>query len=74
MKPLTPIEKCERDQTCISCGGDAKIFRDKLSLTEYRISHFCQTCQDRVFNPSDDDPCEECPDKNNPDVCKECPI
>ena len=34
---------------CTSCGGSADTFKDSLSLGEYTISGFCQTCQDKVW-------------------------
>lgn len=40
------------------CGkqltGTSADFRDELSAREYRISGFCQACQDRVFGGSDE--------------------
>ena len=33
----------------IGCDGPATEFRDELSRREYRISGFCQKCQDEVF-------------------------
>ena len=36
-------------QICVTCGGDAIVFNDGLSLREYKISSMCQTCQDEVF-------------------------
>jgi hypothetical protein len=35
--------------TCTTCGGEAREFRDVLSLKESTISGMCQTCQDEVF-------------------------
>lgn len=34
---------------CAWCGGRADEFRDTLSEREYRISGFCQECQDKTF-------------------------
>jgi hypothetical protein len=31
------------------CGKDANDFRNALSIREYRISGFCQECQDTIF-------------------------
>ncbi len=31
------------------CGGPAVEFKDEISRREYRISGFCQACQDKVF-------------------------
>lgn len=39
---------------CVSCGGDAKEFRDALSRKEFGLSGLCQKCQDEVFAPEDD--------------------
>ena len=36
---------------CVTCKGEAKVFKDALSVEEYRISGLCQKCQDRVFGP-----------------------
>lgn len=33
----------------IGCGKMIGEFRDDLSIKEYRISGFCQNCQDNVF-------------------------
>ena len=37
------------DDVCVTCGGDAKEFKDELSKREYTISGLCQECQDNVF-------------------------
>lgn len=34
---------------CIKCGGLATDFRDEVSRREYNITHFCQKCQDEIF-------------------------
>ena len=34
---------------CSWCGKPAVEFRDELSRREYRISGFCQDCQDKTF-------------------------
>ena len=36
-------------EVCVSCGKEAKEFRDKLSEKEYTISGLCQACQDLTF-------------------------
>ena len=41
------------EASCVTCGGEARIFRDDLSRKEYTISAMCQDCQDKVFG------CEE---------------
>tara|TARA_R100000008_G_scaffold26216_1_gene14299 strand:- start:823 stop:1041 length:219 start_codon:yes stop_codon:yes gene_type:complete len=38
-----------REASCVTCGGEARIFRDDLSRKEYTISGMCQDCQDKVF-------------------------
>ena len=35
---------------CNWCKQDLKGFRDDLSVKEYEISGFCQSCQDKTFN------------------------
>lgn len=37
------------NKTKFGCGGPALQFRDDLSRKEYKISAFCQSCQDKVF-------------------------
>ena len=38
-----------RAGVCSWCGKPATEFRDELSRREYRISGFCQECQDKTF-------------------------
>ena len=45
-----------QEASCVTCGGEARIFRDDLSRKEYTISAMCQDCQDKVFGA----PEEEC--------------
>ena len=33
----------------LGCGGKADTFRDDSSRREYRITGFCQKCQDNMF-------------------------
>jgi len=40
---------------CVTCGKPITSFRDELSVREYAISGICQTCQDGVFDESDND-------------------
>jgi hypothetical protein len=40
-----------RHLRCVICGGDAILFSDNLSETEYTISGMCQLCQDEIFIP-----------------------
>ena len=44
-----PRSSAERDNKCVTCGGDATVFKDEVSKKEYQISKMCQTCQDSVF-------------------------
>lgn len=37
---------------CVSCGNGIPGFRDELSEKEYKISGFCQSCQDEIFPPN----------------------
>ena len=37
------------EASCVTCGGEARIFRDEISRKEYTISAMCQDCQDKVF-------------------------
>ena len=39
---------------CTGCAGPATEFKDDLSRKEYRISGFCQKCQDEVFAPPEE--------------------
>lgn len=34
---------------CTWCGAEATEFRNEISRREYRISGFCQQCQDNTF-------------------------
>ena len=34
---------------CCKCGGDASVFKDELSKREYKLTGWCQTCQDDFF-------------------------
>jgi hypothetical protein len=43
------------EDKCARCGGPAVSFTDTLSETEYKISGFCQACQDIAFAPPEDD-------------------
>ena len=43
------IEEAHNKQICIKCKRDAKAFRDEKSEKEYKISGFCQICQDITF-------------------------
>ena len=45
-----PHRESIRHDRCSCCNGDATNFDDALSVREYAISGFCQTCQDSVFN------------------------
>lgn len=45
----TRTEAIEND-ICVSCGGPAVDFNDDLSRADYRITGFCQNCQDDTYN------------------------
>jgi len=34
----------------VGCGKPAMEFRDQLGEKEYRVSGWCQSCQDKVFH------------------------
>ena len=59
----TQAEAFEK-KICIDCGRSVtNVFRDKLSLKEWKISGLCQDCQDLVFSmgpPYDIDEEENC--------------
>ena len=40
---------------CVKCGAHELEFRDELSRKEHGVSGFCQSCQDDIFGPSDED-------------------
>ena len=40
---------------CVKCGAHDLEFRDELSHKEHGISGFCQSCQDDIFGPNDED-------------------
>ena len=40
---------CVENAECISCHGEARIFRDDVSRKEFTISALCQNCQDDIF-------------------------
>ena len=40
---------------CVKCGEFNLEFRDELSRKEHGISGFCQSCQDDIFGPADED-------------------
>lgn len=41
-------------ELCVMCENPNVNFRDQLSEREYRISGFCQNCQDSFFNDKDE--------------------
>jgi len=60
---------------CVICGGDAIEFKNDISRREYDISGMCQKCQDKVFVPPKDDPCDGCKGLENPEkYCKKCEV
>lgn len=42
-----------RADVCVYCGGPATEFNDEVSRREYRISGYCQKCQDATFGEDD---------------------
>ena len=48
---LTGIDRrpCISANVCTWCGSEATDFRNEISAREYRISGFCQQCQDNTF-------------------------
>ena len=42
------------EASCVTCGGEARIFRDAISRKEYTISAMCQDCQDKVFGSEEE--------------------
>lgn len=42
-------EESIRSNVCAWCGKYVEGFKDALSVKEYRISGFCQACQDNAF-------------------------
>ena len=38
-----------RKDICVWCGKPIIGFKDELSVREYKISGFCQECQDKTF-------------------------
>lgn len=49
---LRPAAKARADEgKCTSCGAviNESDFRDRKSRREYRLSGFCQVCQDSIF-------------------------
>ena len=54
-----------------TCGHPITGFRDELSAVEYRVSGFCQACQDGVFEPAvvvDRDVATQLADSSDPSV------
>ena len=37
-------------KTCLMCKKDAIVFKDEISKREYKITGFCQLCQDDLFD------------------------
>ena len=46
---INDIDEAKEKQVCSMCGGDATEFKDEISLKEYHLSGFCQSCQDKFF-------------------------
>jgi hypothetical protein len=45
----TPRSVAFKENTCVTCSGEAKEFRDTTSEKEYTISGMCQPCQDKIW-------------------------
>ena len=45
------IEESQNKKVCVSCGEEAKDFKDEVSKKEFSISGMCQECQDFTFGP-----------------------
>ena len=45
----TPRSVAFKTSTCVTCGSEAKDFRDATSEKEYTISGMCQNCQDKIW-------------------------
>jgi len=43
-------DEANKNKVCVMCGNDASKFTDLLSEKEYKISHLCQSCQDKTFH------------------------
>jgi len=41
--------QAHKKSACCKCGGDAKKFKDSVSVKEYSITGWCQTCQDDFY-------------------------
>ena len=48
---LAEMHKLKDDNKCPFCGKDMSnpVFRDELSVREFKISGICQECQDNYF-------------------------
>ena len=42
-------EEAYDQKRCVKCGGEARQFKDQVSQTEYRMTIWCQSCQDEFF-------------------------
>lgn len=42
-------EEAYDQKRCVKCGDEARQFRDRVSQTEYRLTIWCQKCQDEFF-------------------------
>lgn len=47
--------KSIRGNVCVFCKGSANKFTDALSCKEFSISGLCQSCQDEVFTPAEEE-------------------
>ena len=53
---MTGISRQEalEKEICVWCKKPIVNFRDELSMREYTISGFCQSCQDETFGGDDE--------------------
>ena len=42
-------EQAYDQKRCVKCGGEARSFRDMVTSKEYRLTIWCQKCQDDFF-------------------------
>ena len=45
----TTLTEAYEKKICVRCGKPAGLFRDLPSVKEYKMSGFCQACQDVIF-------------------------
>ena len=50
-----PRSEARKAQSCVICGGEAKAFKNAISLKEYTLSGMCQKCQDSFFDNDEEE-------------------